>query len=208
MIYHRFLSFLGENVLRCLRRLGGKKKPMSSKDRWKKKKQQLTETEEKENAIEMKQKEALLKLTELADTLLQNGDFQAYEKTYEQIAYEVKSKEDQFADAVEDEEDDELEAAFKGAGDEGVQDKQTGNEVSKPENEAVQVENEADDDTGVRWMYRVEDSDASELLGPFSSSKMLEWQEGGKFEKPVYCRKVGSDGSFYNSNRIDFDLYI
>merc|ERR1711983_37760 len=113
----------GETVLRALRRLGGnQKKRISSADRWKKKKQ-ASASEETED--EKKNKEDLLRLTGLADVCLQNGDFQIYEKSFEQLTYELKKKklEDQavgqFNDVVEnrnedekeeeDDEDDELE---------------------------------------------------------------------------------------------------
>jgi len=74
----------GENVLKSLRRLGGNKKPVSSADRWKKKKQAKSgAAEEVKDEKEVENAANLLKLTGLADELLQRGDFQIYEKTYE-----------------------------------------------------------------------------------------------------------------------------
>ena len=48
-----------------------------------------------------------------------------------------------------------------------------------------------------------------EIHGPYTSEEMLEWTEGGFFkDKPIVVRKTTSkDSTFYNSIRIDFDLY-
>ncbi|XP_057295914.1 CD2 antigen cytoplasmic tail-binding protein 2-like [Hydractinia symbiolongicarpus] len=182
----------GENVLKALRRLGGNKKPISSADRWKKKKT----ANQAESEETKKSKVDLLKLTGLADDLLQNGDFQIYEKTFEKLNFEIKERAAQFEDAVEDE-DDELEAAFKVA-------KKASEEEKNVEEPKKSIEKEEEE---VRWFYKIEDTEQSKLLGPFPNSQMLTWSEEGRFKKGVYCRKEGSEGSFYNSRRIDFDLY-
>jgi len=200
----RVLLITGENVLKALRRLGGNKKPVSTADRWKKKKTaQQPETDE-----EKTKKELLLKLTGLADSLMTTGDFQVYEKTFEKLSFEIdKEGGMQFADAEpdepEDEEDDELEAAFKGSTTEDVKaEKLAAVEENKKDNLVVDVNKE------VQWFYKTKDDEASGLLGPYSSTQMLKWQDEGKFEGGVHCRKAGQEGSFYNSNRIDFDLYV
>merc|ERR1712142_439936 len=95
----------GEHVLKTLRRLGGNKKPMSSAERWKKKKQKQKEGAKEEEEVDAKAAEDaanLLKLTGLADELLQRGDFQVYEKTYEKLKFEVTNKLSQFEDAEDD----------------------------------------------------------------------------------------------------------
>lgn len=205
----------GENVFKALRRLGGSKKPVSTADRWKKKKANIQEpplTEE-----EKQKKESLLKLTEYADSLLTNGEFQIYEKTYEQLNFEVKEKESQFEDAPMeedsigadegDDEDDELEAAFKGATADDIKEQQA--ETKAPVSSAAEEKTVVNTSDEVHWFYKVKENDAeSELQGPYSSSQMLKWQEEGKFDAGVFCRKVGNEGGqFYNSKRVDFDLY-
>lgn len=231
----------GENVLKCLRRLGGNKKPISTADRWKKKKQKVAE----EVVVDPKAEEDkanLLKLTGLADELLQQGDFQVYEKTYEKLKFEIDNKLSQFQDADSSEEgepsiprkkqrmnqdsdvnsnndnseliceddDDELEAAFN-----KMEEKQptrkppTGKEkvvgnrfpkIDTNESSSVSLTDE------VCWIYKWSESD-TEHLGPFTSTDMMKKQEEGIFGNGVFCRKVGSDGSFYSSKRIDFELY-
>jgi len=227
----------GENVLKALRRLGGNKKPISSADRWKKKKLKVEEVVDEKAAENTAN---LLKLTGLADTLLQQGDFQIYEKTYEKISVEVKSKLSQFQDADSDEElevafkkpkfdpkmritkeeiksgtdinddddddDNELEAAF-------INKSQSGSSSSTEAKQKDDNESKSDGislSDEVSWIYKLgnDDDDNSKSLGPFTSTEMLQMKEEGKFGDGVYCRKVGSEGSFYNSNRVDFDLYI
>uniref|UniRef100_A0A452I3Z2 CD2 antigen cytoplasmic tail-binding protein 2 n=1 Tax=Gopherus agassizii TaxID=38772 RepID=A0A452I3Z2_9SAUR len=60
----------------------------------------------------------------------------------------------------------------------------------------------------VMWEYKWENTNGAELYGPFSSTQMQEWVNQGYFKEGVYCRKAdNSQGQFYNSKRVDFDLY-
>ena len=64
-------------MLRALRRLGGNKKPLSTADRWKKKKaDKAGGGGETLSEKEKEAKEMLLKLTGFADDLMGQGDFQ------------------------------------------------------------------------------------------------------------------------------------
>ena len=54
----------------------------------------------------------------------------------------------------------------------------------------------------------MDNTDSAEVFGPYSSSQMLTWKDDGTFKDGVYCRRIGAEGQFYSSNRIDFDLYI
>ena len=202
--------FLGENVLRALRRLGGNKKPVSTADRWKKKKANAAEKplteKEKEN------KEMLLKLTGYADDLMSQGDFQIYEKTFEKLNFEIKEMESasgQFDNAEEEDDDDAmLEAAFKGESSEQGTSKVDGS--ANPGGSGTEKSIKVDISSEVMWFYKEkEEVPENELKGPFSSALMLKWQEAGKFGAAgVYCRKENQDGgNFFNSKRIDFDLY-
>ena len=79
----------GESIAKALRRLGGNKgKHMSSSQRWQAKKQKKQETEE--DKLAAKNKEDMLKLTGLADEVLQTGNMDIYEMTYEKLGYELK----------------------------------------------------------------------------------------------------------------------
>ena len=60
----------------------------------------------------------------------------------------------------------------------------------------------------VSWEYKTDDRAGSRVYGPFKSTQMLEWSSGGYFGEGVMVRRLDKrDGQFYNSKRIDFDLY-
>lgn len=86
----------------------------------------------------------------------------------------------------------------------------------------------------VMWEYKWENTGDAELYGPFTSAQMQvsgfllsclsiptsvifpkfcplflqTWVTEGYFPDGVYCRKLDPPGGqFYNSKRIDFDLY-
>ena len=191
----------GETVLKGLKRLGGKTQTQSSASRkWAAKRKKMDESAEtKEDGkvgnseTTSENKDLLLKLTGLADDLLQAGMFSVYQDTYEKLAYKVKEIE---KDKVEAREDDALEAAFqKGSG-----------ETSSARVEAPKQTATAEDETN--WFYKWKNEDDAEMFGPFGSSQMLEWADQGYFGDGVWVRKSNQSGDFYNSKRIDFDLYI
>ena len=72
----------------------------------------------------------------------------------------------------------------------------------------------------VMWEYKWENTGDAELYGPFTSAQMQvslpefcplflqTWVSEGYFPDGVYCRKLDPPGGqFYNSKRIDFELY-
>lgn len=65
-------------------------------------------------------------------------------------------------------------------------------------------------DTLVKWMYKLENDDKAKLHGPFTSQQMLSKSEAGELtDAGVWCRRLdeSTSGVFYNSKRIDFELY-
>lgn len=193
----------GETILKALRRLGGKEsgrgKSSSASARWqlKAKKQKATEDDSEHPASE-EDKQTLLKLTELADYLLQTGNFSIYQDTYEKLAHKVKSMEENLKEA---DEDDALEAAFRQGGGEG---EKTVMETESSDNAKTETANEDE----VYWQYKWENTKNATVYGPYSSTYMLIWNQQGCFGDGVWVRKVGEDeGPFYNSKRIDFELY-
>ena len=140
-----------------------------------------------------------MKLTELADFLLQRGNFGVYQDPFEKLAHKVKTMEEK---QRETEQDDALEAAFNLGGGEGDDTKKEPNTT----NGSPQAEETKDDE--VYWQYKWENTKNATLYGPYSSTYMLNWNEQGCFGDGVWVRKVGEDdGPFYNSKRIDFELY-
>ena len=190
----------GETVLKGLKRLGGKTQTQSSASRkWAPKRKKVDESSENKESVEIgssetttENKDLLLKLTGLADDLLQAGVFSVYQDTYEKLAYQIKEIEKDKADALED---DALEAAFQeGSG-----------ETSSAPVEAPTEKAFAEEETN--WYYKWENVDDAETFGPFGSSQMLEWVNQGYFGSGVWVRKSSQSGDFYNSKRIDFELY-
>ena len=188
----------GETVLKSLRRLGGGRggtKHSSASAKWKAKRQK-DDKQGGEGKVSAEDKQHLLKLTGLADELLQEGDFGIYQDTYEKLAHKLKleTERDQ-----ETEEDNALEAAFKETGD------GDGNVCNMPDANA-QPSSPKDDQ--VYWEYKWENTSKADVYGPFSSTDMLDWQQQDYFKDGVWVRKVvEGDGPFYNSKRIDFELY-
>ena len=83
----------GESVIKALKRLGGSQNSGSASQRWKKKKKG-EETDPAKEAEEKVNKEKMLQLTEFADKLLQHGDLEIYQDTYEKLQFKVKLAEE------------------------------------------------------------------------------------------------------------------
>ncbi len=85
-VYESLLETLrpGETITKALHRLGGKPKSAAEqrKERWRQKKAQKSE-EKEEILVEAT---PFLKLTGLVDTLVGDGEFEAYGFTYEKVS--------------------------------------------------------------------------------------------------------------------------
>ncbi|XP_028267816.1 CD2 antigen cytoplasmic tail-binding protein 2 [Parambassis ranga] len=181
----------GETVATALRRLGG----LGGRKKGKLK-------EESESTEEAKRDtEKLDRLTALADRLVGSGMFEIYQHTYEKLAYLLKSMNSKGpavrdeASGGEDDEEDELDMFA-----DTFDDKHGSKTKDKEENMKVSEE--------VMWEYKWENKDNSEIYGPFTSQQMQDWVDDGYFSSGVYCRRVDQEGSqFYNSKRLDFELY-
>ncbi|XP_041858120.1 CD2 antigen cytoplasmic tail-binding protein 2 isoform X2 [Melanotaenia boesemani] len=181
----------GETVAAALRRLGG----LGGQKRGKLKEESEPTEETKRDT------EKLDRLTALADRLVGSGMFEIYQQTYEKLVYQMKSMTNkrpavQQTTGDDDDEEEELDM-FADKFDEKIDDKSADNNE-----EGTRV---SDD---VMWEYKWENKDNSEIYGPFTSQQMQGWVDEGYFNDGVYCRRVNQEGSqFYNSKRIDFELY-
>lgn len=179
-----------ETILAAIRRLGGK--PLTASEKLKAKKKKVDEKSSHKN---QEDKEMLLKLTELADGLLNSGEYEIYQATYEKIQHRLKLMQEKTAS---DDDDDALEAAYSG--------KDSKETKTKTAAKTDEIDNE------VYWQYKWDTEKNSQLYGPYSSSEMLDWTSQGYFKDGVLVRKLScksaeGEGEFYNSKRIDFDLY-
>ncbi|XP_038561927.1 CD2 antigen cytoplasmic tail-binding protein 2 [Micropterus salmoides] len=181
----------GETVATALRRLGGLGGRKKGKMR-----------EESEPTEEAKRDtEKLDRLTALADRLVGSGMFEIYQQTYEKLAYlmrSMSSKQPAVRQKHSDEEDDDELDMFADT----IDDKHGGGQKDKGEADDTRVNDE------VLWEYKWDNEDNSEVYGPFTSQQMQDWVDEGYFSSGVYCRRKDQEGSqFYNSKRLDFELY-
>lgn len=195
-VYKEILSFMKpkETIAKSLRRIAGNKS-ISSAERWKRKKAGIDSTKEEEES-----KQNVSKLTELANTILQNkGNMDIYQESYEFIAekincFERKSEPskapelDMYSDDFDSKEKKRIESAEQ--------------QTSEPESAKP-----PQDSGEVLWEFKWEKG-SEEISGPHSSEQMLKWTEEGRFKKEVWVRKCGQTGEFFTSKRVDFDLYI
>lgn len=186
-LYQNLLSLMRpkETVLRSIKRMGipsADLKAASASQRWSKKRQAVVDPSQSGDP------EGLLRATELADQLLQSGEFDVYQMTYEQIEKLVLSEE-----SVEPE--DELDALGHAID----------NTSSKQDNFGPSNLT----DSSIMWNLKYSESPEAVMDGPFSTSQLQKWVEEGKFNSTpiVLVRQADRpEGQFYNINRIDFDL--
>uniref|UniRef100_A0A1A8QHE8 CD2 antigen cytoplasmic tail-binding protein 2 n=1 Tax=Nothobranchius rachovii TaxID=451742 RepID=A0A1A8QHE8_9TELE len=176
----------GETVAAALRRLGGLGGRKKGKLR---EENQSTEEASRDT-------EKLDRLTALADRLVGSGMFEIYQQSYEKLAFVMKSMTSKKPAVRQTKSDDEEEDELDMFGDKFDE------KIGEKEEEDNRVSDE------VMWEYKWENEEKSEVYGPFTSQQMQGWVDEGYFSSGVYCRRVDQDGSqFYNSRRIDFDLY-
>lgn len=139
------------------------------------------------------------RLSGLADQMVARGNLGVYQETRERLAMRLKGlvcqtqgpsdpisspSLDMFAEEVAEE------------------------ELETPASAQRDAELPGDGLADVMWEYKWENTGDAELYGPFTSTQMQTWVNEGYFVDGVYCRKLDPPGGqFYNSKRIDFDLY-
>ncbi|XP_023720861.1 CD2 antigen cytoplasmic tail-binding protein 2 homolog isoform X2 [Cryptotermes secundus] len=226
-VYKQMLELMkpGESVAKSLRRLGGNKR-ISASERWRRKKAGQEDSKQGNQ-------QQVIELTELANRLLtKTGNMDIYQESYEHIASLISNAEKQnvwkqsrptldYEDALDmyavdfDEKEKarmEQQAKKKNKGEEAVgvscmeSGKQetggaTGNGIVKMLTSSSQEENQ------VMWEFKWEEK-STDIHGPHTTSQMQAWVDQGYFSKSVLVRKCGTDGQFYNSSRVDFELYL
>lgn len=191
-LYKKIVEYLKpkETVAKAIKRLGGQQK-ISSQERWKRKKAGLDEP---------KPSEEVTKLTELANMLLTaTGNMDIYQETFEQITNKIQSigKKSMKEDAVDDMFADDFEVKEKSKLSESTSNNEPGTSSSSADATASNSTN---------WEFKWT-QDATEVYGPHTTQQMQQWVEEGYFKTGVWVRKIGQDGPFYTSSRIDFELY-
>jgi len=203
--YRKILEIIkpGESILKALKRLGGKK-PLTASERWKKKK----ETGEA-NSQNDTEKEKISELTELAaEILTKTGNMDIYQETFEGIRFKVQQVEvaskseancDMFGDVFEESNKEVTPSEEEPAS------KKVRFDPSASGSES-ELKREKDDQT--YWEFKWENKDDAEVHGPHSTNEMQTWTNDNYFENGVWVRRVGQQGEFYSSRRVDFELYL
>ncbi|KAG8140621.1 putative CD2 antigen cytoplasmic tail-binding protein [Naja naja] len=199
------LMLPGETVARAIQRFGDKGGPKSSgrqRRPWTRLKVDEVEAAEEDDPQKPgspERKEQLEQLSGLADQMVARGIYEIYQETREKLAVRLRAL--QHPPAAPSSGEPELDMFA-----EEIDEAKLGEKTST----GSQAHRESDDNilSEVMWEYKWENTNTSELYGPFSSSQMQDWVSQGYFPDGVYCRKAdNSEGQFYNSKRIDFDLY-
>ncbi|OZC11415.1 hypothetical protein X798_01271 [Onchocerca flexuosa] len=184
-IYKKIASMLqsNETIERALARFG-KEKGLSAADerkkRWAAKKAGKEYIDEKNFAVK--------ELTGLTDTLVSNGEMEAYQYTLEKIQHMVQELESKAVDVL-DMFSDEAPICSTGGG-------------NKQNDGAARCSSNA-----VVWEYKLSSDEDAEIIGPVSSEEMLKLQREGKFENGGWARKKGTQ-TFYTVARLDFEIYV
>ncbi|XP_007948423.1 CD2 antigen cytoplasmic tail-binding protein 2 [Orycteropus afer afer] len=139
------------------------------------------------------------RLSGLADQMVARGDLGVYQETRERLAMRLKGLGCRTQGSHESAPPPSLDMFAE--------------EVTEGELESVTPAQRGGESPGdglvdVMWEYKWENTGDAELYGPFTSAQMQTWVNEGYFSDGVYCRKLDPPGGqFYNSKRIDFDLY-
>ncbi len=199
--FRKMVQYLkpNESILRAIKRLGNTSSSsnssnLSASQRWSKKKTDTTKNNVVDSEQSKKDKESLEKLTGLANYFIDQGFYDIYEETLESLELKIKNYETRMIKPKQ------TDASFDMFADE-IDNKNIG----KANGEREELE-----DNVVKWIYKMTSSESdTKIHGPLTSQQMLEKTEKGDFgDSGVWCRKVtDSSGTFYNSKRIDFDLY-
>lgn len=189
--YTKMLELMkpGESVQKAICRLGGSKATnRNASNRWKKKKDA-----EVKDPVNDENYEKLQLLTSFANDIVQSGDLDIYQQTYEKLSFHINSKKSIDDDAATD--------MFGDDFDEVV-------DSDKPKPSENSSDN-AEADTEVMWEFKWESSDDAKVYGPYPTSQMLQWVQDKYFDDGVLVRQIDKqDSQFYNSKRIDFELYL
>lgn len=180
--YKEMLTIIlpGETVIKALKRLGGGKVQTAS-ERWKNKKKQPDEEENKKSELD---KESIAKLTELANIILSEmGNMDIYQETFEGIRYKIKKTEESSSKSIND---------LDMFGDMFDEKNKSGDSSDKLESQSAEGEpitkkvrfnegerkataNKVKSPETVQWEFRWKQEDGSEVHGPHSSAEMLDW---------------------------------
>ncbi|XP_075679527.1 CD2 antigen cytoplasmic tail-binding protein 2 homolog holn1 [Dermatophagoides pteronyssinus] len=188
--YKQILDLIqpGESVRKAIQRYG---KLCNAERKGQKRKINSNVAANQQSTIISEAKEKMMKLISIADQILQTGDMDIYERTYEQFKLQLNKIDDAESKQSSDNNDDMFSDDFND---------------KKASTSKVMT---SFDETKTCWEYKWEDKDDAQTYGPYTTEEMLTWTNQGYFDQGVFVRRTDStDAGFYSSKRIDFELYI
>lgn len=146
--------------------------------------------------------ETITKITGIVNEILtKTGNMNVYELTYEQIKHKINEMEDKQKAGPSKEAELDMYA-------DDFDEKEKSHLTEKPSVTFKEPQNDTkDDESPLLWEYKMTQDESAEIHGPFTTEQMQKKVDNGDFKTAVFCRKIG-DERFYNSSRIDFDLYL
>lgn len=193
-IFKEILTFMkpGEDINKTLQRMNKLKMNISSAQRWKMKKQGITD----------EASDRITKLTGLTNEILQKtGNMNVYDLTYDQIELKLRSVKDSKQAGSSKQADDELDMYADDF------DEKEKVKITEPSTQSNQAEDDVEEEEPeLMWEVKVK-ADDENIQGPFNTLTMSKKAENGDFKDGAVVRKVG-DERFYSAARIDFELYL
>ncbi len=164
-VYKEMLSLMQpkESVQKTIQRLGKSCGKIKSSDRWKNKNIDKNEANNSSSDKQISAKDQLLRLSSLADKVLQTGDMDIYQRTYEQLDFHLKKKSDNSSvecDMFSDDFD--------------------STKTISSNNETISSSIKSSND--IKWEFKWQDNENAQVFGPYSSQEMLNWVNDGYFE--------------------------
>lgn len=194
-VYEELLTYMYDNekVNETLRRLGKGRKKLSSVERIKQRKLGIVD----------EAGEKITKFTELANEILtRTGNMDIYQMSYKQIQAKIRSMP---SSSKNSQKEDSGSGSFDMYSEDFSEKEKQKLEECKSNNDDIKNESEMPEQ--LLWEFKWKQDD-TELHGPYDTKQMLKWSQDGYFKTGVYVRKTGESANFYNSKRIDFDVYL
>ncbi|EEC13150.1 conserved hypothetical protein [Ixodes scapularis] len=203
-IYGEMLEVMrpGETVLACIKRLGGGKRD-STINRWKKKKQEDEPDSTEETA---RNKEQLLRMTELADRVISTGDMDVYQQSFERLSFLRQPKGEGRGAAPAAAESPSFDMFAEEVDPAKVQEPSSAKEEKKESTSTGAATAEGEDE--LMWEFKWEDAEDAPIYGLHTSSQMLQWVQEGYFQDGVWVRKAHERDAFKLNRLLEVRLSI
>ncbi|CAH8298591.1 unnamed protein product, partial [Schistosoma turkestanicum] len=161
--------------------------------------------------------EGLIRVTELADQLVQGGDFDVYQKTFDDIKKLIECTKQYEADDELDVLGQEFDEKQTNNKDEIIKSTDKHDTVTNDHNHTHHQHQHHHNDTTtttttIMWHLKRSNKPNTKIEGPYTTEQIKVWLQDGTFNQDdcnhVLLREsTKSDGQFYHITRIDFDLY-